>query len=81
LQVYNYSMNELLKKAVSAVNQLPDADQDEIARMMLAMSSDDEVAAVPSEHVASIQEGLAQARAGLFASDDDVTAAWKRFES
>lgn len=73
-------MSELLKKAVSAVTKLPDADQDEIARMMLAMSSDEGFTSVAPEHAASVEEGLAQARAGLLASDDDVKAAWLRFE-
>jgi predicted transcriptional regulator len=74
-------MSELLKKAVSAVAMLPDADQDEIARMMLAMSSDDEIASVPADHAGAIAEGLAQARAGRHASEYEVKAAWLRFES
>jgi hypothetical protein len=73
-------MSELLKKAIAAVTNLPDTDQDEIARMMLAMSTDDDIAPVPSAHAEAVAEGLAQARAGEFAADDDLKAAWRRFD-
>jgi hypothetical protein len=73
-------MSELLKKAISAVTKLPDVDQDEIARMMLAMSADDGIAAVPPDHAEAVAEGLQQARAGNLASDDAVKSAWRRFD-
>jgi hypothetical protein len=73
-------MSELLKKALEAVTRLSDADQDEVARMMLAMSSDDETVAVPPEHKGPLTEGLEQARSDRLVSDDDVKAAWRRFD-
>jgi hypothetical protein len=73
-------MSELLKKALEAVTKLSDADQDEVARMMLAMSSDDETVAVPPGHEGPLTEGLEQARSDRLASDDDVKAAWRRFD-
>lgn len=73
-------MSELLKKAISAVTKLPDDDQDEIARMMLAMSTDGDIAPVDRKHTDAVAEGLTQARDGKFASDDEVRAAWRRFE-
>ena len=73
-------MSELLKKALEAVTKLSDADQDEVARMMLAMSSDAEVVAVPAEHIEAVSEGLQQARGGHLASEEEVKAAWRRFD-
>jgi hypothetical protein len=73
-------MSELLKKALEAVTRLSDADQDEVARMMLAMTTDDETVAVPPEHKGPLTEGLEQARSDRHASDEDVKAAWRRFE-
>lgn len=73
-------MSELLKKALAAVTQLPDGDQDEIARMMLAMSTDDGIVSIPSDHADAVVEGLQQARAGNLASGDDVKSAWRRFD-
>lgn len=73
-------MSELLKKAISAVTQLPDGVQDEIAQMMLAMSSDEAIAPIAPEHAQAVAEGMTQSRAGKLASDADVNAAWRRFE-
>jgi hypothetical protein len=73
-------MSELLKMAIAAVTRLPDGDQDEIARMMLAMSTDDGIAPLAAEHADAVREGLAQLRAGKLASSDDVKAAWRRFD-
>lgn len=73
-------MSELLKKALAAVTKLPDGEQDEIARMMIAMSTDDGIVSVPAEHADAIAEGLQQARAGNLASGDDVKSAWRRFD-
>ena len=73
-------MSEPLKKAISAVSKLPDGDQDEIARMMLAMSSDDGIVSVSPDHADAVAEGLQQALAGDLASDEDVKSAWRRFD-
>ena len=73
-------MSELLKKALEAVTRLSDADQDEVARMMLAMTTDDDTVAVPPEHLGAVTEGLEQARSDRHASEDAVKAAWRRFE-
>jgi hypothetical protein len=73
-------MSELLKKAISAVSKLPDGDQDEIARMMLAISTDDGIVSIPTDHGEAVAEGLNQARDGDLASDEDVTSARRRFD-
>lgn len=73
-------MSELLKKALEAVTKLSDADQDEVARMMLAMSTDDAGVPVEPDHLQAVTEGLGQARADRLASEEEVKAAWRRFD-
>jgi hypothetical protein len=73
-------MSDFMKKAISAVSQLPDGGQDQIAEMMLAISQDESMAVLP-EHREAVSEGLQQARAGKLADDDDVAAVWRRFET
>jgi predicted transcriptional regulator len=61
-------MTKLLDLAIAEVRKLPPADQDEAAEML---PLDDEAAA-------AIDEGLAQARRGEFASDAEIAALWRR---
>jgi predicted transcriptional regulator len=79
-RLYIRTMSDLMKKAISAVSQLADSDQDQIAEMMLAMSQDESIA-VPPEHRDAVSEGLQQARAGKLASGEQVAAVWRRFET
>ncbi|MEI2736271.1 MAG: hypothetical protein V9G24_16755 [Rhodoblastus sp.] len=74
-------MTRLLDKAVEAVRRLPNDDQDDIARAMLqlARADDVELEAIDPAHLAAVLEGLAEARAGKFASAADVEAAFRRF--
>ena len=64
-------MTKLLEKALEAVRRLPPESQDEIALAMLTLSNGggDPVLA-----------GLAQAKRREFASDEEVEAAFRRFE-
>lgn len=73
-------MRDLLDQAVEIVRALPSADQDEIARAMLALagSSPDDNEIDP-DHLADVLEGLAQARRGEFATPEQVDAAFRRF--
>ncbi len=74
-------MTKLLDKAVAAVKRLPSADQDEIARAMLQLASGENpgVEDIDPAHLADVLEGLAEGRAGKFASAADVEAAFRRF--
>ena len=75
-------MTKLLEKAVEAVRQLPTGSQDEIARAMLQLAAQqDEPEAVEPAHLAAVLNGLAQVRRGEFASDAEVEAAFRRFDS
>jgi hypothetical protein len=74
-------MNALLNRALGVVQSLPEAEQDEIARAMLAMAGDEEpVEEVDPEHLPFILEGLKQVAEGRFASPAEVSAAFARFD-
>jgi hypothetical protein len=74
-------MTKLLEKALRAVQQLPPESQDEIALAMLALSgSDGGLEDINPAHLSDVMEGLAQAKRREFASDDEIEAAFRRFE-
>jgi hypothetical protein len=74
-------MTKLLEKALEAVRRLPPESQDEIALAMLALSGG---AGSPEEvdpaHLSAVLAGLAQAKRREFASDEEIEAAFRRFE-
>jgi hypothetical protein len=74
-------MTKLLEKALEAVRRLPPSSQDEIAQAMLNLAGDEgEPEVVESAHLPAILEGLAQANRRQFATDDEVEAAFRRFD-
>ena len=75
-------MNKLLQKVLKAVNRPPFEDRDEIARTMLQLAElGGEPEAVDAAHLPAVLEGLAQAKRHEFASDTEVEAAFRRFDS
>jgi predicted transcriptional regulator len=74
-------MTKLLDQALEAVRRLPPSSQDEIAHAMLTLAGD---AGKPEEidpaHLSAVLEGLAQVKRGQFATDDEVEAAFRRFD-
>ena len=74
-------MTELLEQAIEAVRRLPADSQDEIARAILHLAgSEVEVEPLDPAHLAAVLEGLAQAKRREFATDDEVEAAFRRFD-
>jgi hypothetical protein len=74
-------MTKLLDQALDAVRQLSSESQDEIARAMLSLAgSEAEPEPIDPAHLPAVLEGLAQAKHRQFASDNDVQAAFRRFE-
>ncbi|HTO66560.1 MAG TPA: hypothetical protein VMM15_35525 [Bradyrhizobium sp.] len=74
-------MTKLLDEALDAVRRLPPSSQDEIARAMLSLAGNEsEAEAIDPAHLPSVLEGLAQAKRGQFARDDEVEAAFRRFD-
>ena len=73
-------MTKLLKKALEAVQRLPDEAQDEIARAMLALADEGEPEPIAPEHLPDVLKSLAEARARRFANDAEIEAAFRRFD-
>jgi hypothetical protein len=74
-------MTKLLEQAIEAVRRLPADSQDDIARAILHLAgSEVEVEPPDPAHLAAVLEGLAQAKRREFATDDEVEAAFRRFD-
>jgi hypothetical protein len=74
-------MTKLLEKALEAVRRLPPDSQDEIALAMLTLTGNDgDPEEIGAAHLPAVLEGLAQAKRRQFATDDEVEAAFRRFE-
>jgi predicted transcriptional regulator len=72
-------MTELLERAVETVRTLPAEAQNAVARFLLDLAGDDEAAApLTAEEEASLDESLAQAERGEFATDEQVRAIWAK---
>ena len=72
-------MTKLLDEAIAKVRSLPEADQDEAAEVLLwSVETRNAPAPLDDQTRAAIDEGLAQARRGEFATDAEIAALWKR---
>lgn len=72
-------MTKKLEEAIKKVRDLPEADQDEAAEMLLSVASKNAAPVQLDEETrAAIREGREQARHGDFASDKDMAAFFKR---
>ncbi len=74
-----FRMTKMLEEAIKKVRELPEADQNEAAEMLLSVASKSD-APVPldDETRAAVREGSAQARRGEFVGDEDMAAFFKR---
>ena len=74
-------MSKLLEQAIESVRRLPTDSQDDIARTILHLAgSEVEAEPVDPAHLAAVLEGLAQAKRREFATDEEVEAAFRRFD-
>ena len=74
-------MTKLLEEALEAVRQLPPDSQDEIARAMLQLAANHgEPEPIDPAHLPAVLQGLDQAKRRQFATDDEVEAAFRRFD-
>jgi len=72
-------MTKMLEEAIKKVRELPEADQNEAAEMLLSVASkSDAPVRLDDETRAAVREGQAQARRGEFVSDKDMAAFFKR---
>jgi len=66
-------MTKLLEQAIAKVRELPEADQDEAAELLLSVfSRRAEPVRLDDGTRAAVREGLEQARRGEFASDEEM---------
>ena len=74
-------MTELLEQAIETARRLSAAEQDYIAKAILALTESDLEPAedINPAHLSGVMEGLAQAERGQFASDAEIEAAFRRF--
>jgi predicted transcriptional regulator len=69
----------LLDLAIAEVRKLSAVDRDETAEMLRwSIETRSGSLSLDSETIAAIDESLAQARRGEFASDAEIEALWKR---
>jgi hypothetical protein len=69
------------KSPRSGAPAAPPRSQDEIAHAMLTLAGDEgEPEAIDPAHLPAVLEGLAQAKRRQFATDDEVEAAFRRFD-
>ena len=72
-------MTKLLDQAIEKVRKLPEADQNDTAEMLLwAIETRGGSIPLDDETASAIDEGLADARRGDFASEAEIAALWKR---
>jgi hypothetical protein len=73
-------MTELLDKALAAVRNLPAAEQDNLARVILRLTGADDEAPLPltREEKAAVAASKRAAARGEFATDDEVRAVWAK---
>ncbi|MSP89849.1 MAG: hypothetical protein EXQ92_13725 [Alphaproteobacteria bacterium] len=74
-------MTKLLERALDAVRRLPEHGQDEIARTMLYLAAGDgDPESVDGAHLSAVLQGLDEAKNRRFTRDEEVEAAFRRFD-
>jgi predicted transcriptional regulator len=74
-------MNALLKKAIAAVEALPEAEQQEVAEGLIGyvdLIRSGRPLLTP-EQCDGVEEARRQARAGHFATEDEMAETWRKF--
>ncbi len=76
-------MTKMLEEAIKKVRELPEAEPDEAAEMLLSVAArnaarNEAPVRLDDETRAAIREGREQARRGEFVSDEDMAAFFKR---
>jgi hypothetical protein len=72
-------MTQLLEHAINTVRALPPETQDDLARALLQLAGEEQpLIRLTPEDEASLDESLAQAERGEFATDEQVRAIWAK---
>jgi predicted transcriptional regulator len=72
-------MTKLLEQAIAKARELPDDEQEALAKAMLAMIDVSEQ--LDDDTRIAIREGLEQAQRGEFVPDEEIAALWERYGS
>ena len=73
-------MTQLLRQALATVSALPDARQDELARVLLQLAGwEPPPHTLSPEEEADLDASIIEAENGEFATDGEVAAVWARF--
>jgi predicted transcriptional regulator len=74
-------MTKLLEKAIAKVREFPEEDQDAFAVALLSMAGEEApVIHLDEETRAAVRDGLAQAKRGEFAPDEEMEAFFKQHD-
>lgn len=74
-------MTKSLGEALEIVRQMPPSLQDAVADMIMRnVGSVETPEPIEPEHLAAVLEGLGEADRREFATDEEVAAAWRRFD-
>jgi len=71
-------MTKMLEEAIRKIRELPEAEQDQAAELLLSASKRAGPVPLDDETRAAVRQGREQARRGEFASDADLAAFFKR---
>lgn len=72
-------MTKMLEEAIAKVRELPEAEQNEAAEMLLSVAAkSDEPVQLDDDTRAAVREGQEQAARGEFVSDEDMAAFFRR---
>jgi predicted transcriptional regulator len=72
-------MTKMLEEAIKKVRELPEADQDEAAEMLLSVAAKTAAPVqLDDETRSAVREGREQASRGEFVSDQDMSAFFHR---
>lgn len=76
---YNRPMTKLLEKGIEAVRSLPADRQDMAGELLLGLATNHQQYGLTPEQIEDVKLAMAEADRGEFASDEDMTKAWKKF--
>lgn len=72
-------MTKVLDDVIAKVRGLPEDRQAYVAEVLeQIVANDSDLFAVPDDHRAALLEGLGQAEQGEFATDEEMSALWKK---
>ena len=73
-------MTKLLDEAIERARALPEADQDQVAEVLMAVVQKSRAACrLTEEQAETVRRTQDAVRQGAIASDDDMDALWRRF--